>query len=458
MDPEKEKRQQTLKVLFAETLMVLTAITLVVVLVLIVSGYWIDENFEVARSGMLQVSSSPTGATVKIDEDVLSQRTNTSRVIPTGTHVVTLQKDGYDSWSKEISIKEGLLYQLRYPRLFLEEREVEKTPLDFVATKASISPKRDQMLLMNTTSKWALINLDDTRGELKSLDLTKLLPSGYAGEILSAEWSRDEKRILIGMRFEPDKTSWLLIDLTDILRSVDLSSEFGVGFSRVVFANDSGDSLLALRNQNLQQINLNNKSISAILVEKVSQYYQYGDNVIFVAEDEADQGYVGRIRLNKSDVETMLKLDNLNAKAFFGKFYDNEYLMVVSGNKASVYLKDDYEKAVYTYELSFEPSVAKLGGFGEYLLMNNDIKMATLDMESETLREWEIESPNFGWLDDNMIYIVNNNELIVYDFDGLNRRTIAQNVSGSFPATITSDKWLYYISDNNLVREWLVRK
>ena len=180
--------------------------------------------------------------------------------------------------------------------------------------------------------------------------------------------------------------------------------------------------------------------------------------MIFVAEDEAGQGYVGRIRLNKSDVETMLKLDSLNAKAFFGKFYDNEYLMVVSGNKASVYLKDDYEKAVYTDELSFEPSVAKLGGFGEYLLMNNDIKMATLDIESETLREWEIESSSFGWLDDNMIYIVNNNELIVYDFDGLNRRTIAQNVSGSFPATITSDKWLYYISDNSLVREWLVRK
>ena len=55
-----------------------------------------------------------------------------------------------------------------------------------------------------------------------------------------------------------------------------------------------------------------------------------------------------------------------------------------------------------------------------------------------------------------MLYSVKDGDLIVYDYDGLNRRVIASNVSSRFPAAITDDKWLYYFSDGQLIREWLI--
>ena len=52
-----------------------------------------------------------------------------------------------------------------------------------------------------------------------------------------------------------------------------------------------------------------------------------------------------------------------------------------------------------------------------------------------------------------MVYAVADDDLIVYDFNGENRRELSHGVSATFPVTITDDKWLYYFSDRDLVRE-----
>ena len=69
--------------------------------------------------------------------------------------------------------------------------------------------------------------------------------------------------------------------------------------------------------------------------------------------------------------------------------------------------------------------------------------------------EWTIEN-DFDWIDNDMLYTVSDGELIVYDYDGFNRRVIAEGVSSRFPVVITSDKWLYYAKNSKLMREWLI--
>ena len=43
-----------------------------------------------------------------------------------------------------------------------------------------------------------------------------------------------------------------------------------------------------------------------------------------------------------------------------------------------------------------------------------------------------------------------------YDFDGLNRRSLSNGVSSRFPVFLTRDRWLYYFSDDTLMREQIV--
>ena len=77
----------------------------------------------------------------------------------------------------------------------------------------------------------------------------------------------------------------------------------------------------------------------------------------------------------------------------------------------------------------------------------------TIIVEKDLASEWQTDGETFGWLDTDMIFSISDGKLIVYDYDGLNRRILSSNVSGHFPITITNDKWLYYFSDDSLVRE-----
>ena len=79
-------------------------------------------------------------------------------------------------------------------------------------------------------------------------------------------------------------------------------------------------------------------------------------------------------------------------------------------------------------------------------------------MESMQITNWQINSSSYNWINGYMLYVINDGELSVYDFDGLNHRILSNNVSNHFPVTITSEKWLYYFSDDELVREWLIAR
>ena len=108
-------------------------------------------------------------------------------------------------------------------------------------------------------------------------------------------------------------------------------------------------------------------------------------------------------------------------------------------------------------ELTFIPEKHLAGHDGEFVVFYTNNQLATLDMESNQVVEWTVDGTNFDWLDTDMIYSVRDGELFVYDYDSLNRRSLAKNVSDRFPVVITSNKWLYYFSNDNLVRELITR-
>ena len=448
LDLEKAEKRQALKLFITESLMVVFAIIMVVVLIMVVSGYWINENFEVSRSGMLQVSSIPSGASIKVDEDSWMQRTNASRVIPTGKHEITLSKDGYDSWSKTVDIKEGLLYRLHYPRLFPDKRKIETFPI--AVESVSISKKRDIALLMNSTTKWSLLNLDDEKMGKKELDLSNIIAS--SAHVLTIEWSEDENRVLLHCEHD-NKNEWVLIDLNDLSRSLNITNEFGVGFSDIKIINNSASELLALRDNNLQKIDLNSRSLSGVLVEKVHDFYYRNGSVVFVAEKD-DGVFAQILKLGKDDRKDLVET-SVSAKVLSSRFYDSDLLIILDGQNLTVYDQKDTEGTIFEGMVSFLPEKITMAKSGDFVTMSQGNVMATLDLESNTLSEWQIDDPKYGWFDDFMIYTVKDETLIVYDFDGLNRREIAKNVSNAFPVTITADKWIYYISGNGLVREWL---
>lgn len=468
MDPEKRARRQSLRVIVSEIVMVVAVIMMVIILALIVSGYWLGSDFKVKRQGMLQISSIPTGASVEVDGDApWFQRTNTSKILSSGEHAVALTKENYDSWSKTINITEGLLYKLNYPRLFLKERTKE-TVLDVAsATFATVSPNRKLLLLVNNTTDWALVNLDndnvkptdfitthlfstdtalDDNGTAIAHDTTEL----FNGEILSANWDEANEHILMELSINQSH-EWVLLNIKNPTRSINLTREFAQSFEKVTIFNHSASILLALSGGSLHKIDLDSMQISSILASNVDSYDIYDSDIVFSTNNQ-----IGIIKNFNSEPE-YVKATQVPAKVLFGKFYDNRYIFVIEENRIAIYKKDD-EAAVFEATINFTPDDIKVGPGAEFLFMSKGNNFATLDMESMKLSEWSIDANHFGWLDGHMLFIVKDGILSVCDYDGLNYRTLTSNVSERFPVTITNDKWLYYFSDGHLVREWLIAK
>lgn len=471
-------------------MVVAVAIT-VVVLALVVSGYWLNSDFKVQRQGMLQVYSAPTGASVEVDGDTLwLQRTNTSKVLPSGEHSVTLTKDGYDTWHKTITVRDGLLYRLHYPRLFLLERAKETVYDTTTTTFATVSPNRKMMLLAGDTTEWTLLRLDADKIRASKIDISQLfsavsLAEGaetglFAGRIVSANWSHSNNQILFEVESEEHGREWAVLDVRNPASSVNLTRQFAAEFTEVRIADDSASVLLAVRGGNLHRIDTASRQVSAVLLEQVSSYDAYESEIVYLAKGQLGVFKIGDssptvldpvfppqassaaptdapvISDSDTDVATP-EAAPAPAQVFTTKFYDERYIIAVYGNEIAVYTRDDFVE-IFRQTLSFAPESVRVGEHGSFIFMASGTSLATLDMEAMLVREWSPVSESYGWLTGTMIYAVGEGDLSVYDFDGLNHRRLAGNVSAHFPATITDDRWLYYFSDGTLMREWLVEK
>ena len=481
MDPEARARRQSRRVIISEIIMVCSVVLMVIILAFLVSGYWVNSDFKVERQGMLQISSYPTGANVEVDGDApWFQRTNTSKVLSSGEHTIKLTKDGYDTWSRTINIREGLLYRIHYPRLFLTDRTKSSVYDLSGATFATVSPAHDKMLIVSPSATWQLVNLEGDQLTSKPIDVTGVLSSAsgqaFTGTILSASWDSNNEHILLKVQ-AGGQIEWILLNVNNPTTSLNLTRQFTTDFSEVKIFDNSASVLLAVRGGNLHKIDVSSRQISAILVKNVHSYDYLGseivysalravDNILDVADDanttvatddatteESTTAVyeIGILKISNAEPKIVTTATN-PTKVVISRFYDDKYLTLLSENNVTVYEADNFSEFL-NRNISFAPQTIKTGRDGGFIFMTNGTAIASLDMEAEDISEWTIDSPNFGWLDSGMLYAIKDGTLVVYDFDGLNRRTLANNVSSKFPVAITDNKWLYYVDDGALIRE-----
>ena len=481
MDYEKRAKRQSYRIIISEIIMVATVVIMVVVLALIVSGYWLSADFTVERQGMLQVNSVPTGASVAVDGDApWFQRTNTSKVLKSGEHSIVLSRDGYDTWSKTINISEGLLYRLHYPRLFLTEREKSNVYDLSSVTYMTISKEHNRLLLANQTTTWSLINLENETLTAKTLDISNLFspedpdtntasdsdsdPASssaseqFSGQILDSWWSNDNQHLLIKAKVS-NETVWVLLDLNDPAKSVNLNRVFAANFTDMRIFDNSASHLLAVRNGNLHKIDVSGRQISAALASNVLDYNYYASDIIYVTKTGVNllkNGDNAPLVVQTFGSDLLENASPSKTQAFLSRFYENKFITIVTDDQLFVLNRN--EDSVFASEnIGFVPDEVQIGQNGEFVFMKLGTNVATFDMEAVKMTSWSLDSDASGWLNSDMIYAVNNGNLIVYDFDGLNRRELSSNASSSSPVTITNDKWLYYVSDKKLVREIVVK-
>lgn len=494
MDFEEKRRRQLVRVIIAEVGMVLSVIAIVIVAIFAAMGFMISGSGGIEQSGLIQIHSLPTGASVKIDGSTIMSRTNLSRSLVDGTHSIEIYRDGYDTWRNNIRIKAGELLRLYYPRLFLQNRTPEivknltsNDNLEFYIS----SPNRNYILYAEKGApNWQLLDIRGDEVKTTTIDVSGVLWGmveeketrqqqvatatethiyKFHGVVDEIKWSNDENNVLVKVSYD-GKTEWILVHLREVARSLNLTRTFGLGDTILEFIDDAANHLYALEKQQLRRINTVDGTISRVLVDKVQSFANNGNKVIYVA-DSNENTILGVFRDDdKSSTELKKFPKEANVKVALSEYYGDDYMSWLVDNKLTIlYGKlpaynisgidfNNYKYLVEDLELGEIPEFFSASPDGEYLIARQGRQYMVTELGDGRLYTYMASAEDLRWLDGSMMYAIKDQEILVWDFDGTNLRNLAESSSKINDNTSISDynvvisnnnKWLYYLTNGD---------
>lgn len=449
---EREKRKRLIKVVIAEIGMVFSVVAIVVVAILVAMGFFVSSNGTIEQSGLIQIHSMPAGGTVTLDGSTLFARTNLSKSLAAGEHEIKIARENYDSWEKNVKMYSGMLIRLYYPRLFLLDRKAEKVASYDEPMVYSVAEDKMSILYAGKGStNWSWVNIRNDELQTTKLDLGKVLPEveaeKYPGTVEVVEWSNDGDYVLVKAVAEKE-TEWILLNLKDIVKSLNLTKTFGLKFERVEMMDNSAGQMYALENQHLRKINTTDQSISRVLLDGIVDFDNDGTDVIFVRrepEGEIGRKQIGTYRDGEKDGVVLAAVSGETAaKAAITEYYGEKYMIFVVEDKITVLygaMPSYHEEMsqnmdilglktlVSDRQLATTPQSLSLGVEGEYVVMRKDGQFMVLDLDMGDLYEYMSGTKKLHWLSDGMMYAVIDGNLETWDFDNTNRRRLVEHVA-----------------------------
>lgn len=488
MDFEEKKKRQLVRVIIAEVGMVLSVIAIVVVAVLAAMGFMISSNGEIEQSGLMQLHTVPTGATVTIDGSTLFSRTNLSRTLTAGTHKLELSREGYDSWQKEVNIHAGVLMRLYYPRLFLQNRTVKaaetlsENGLEFYA------PSQNHNYILyaeKKSSQWQLLDIRGDDLKMTPLDLSGVLPGmvevtsrktsaqgigthnyEFAGQIDELVWSANEEKVLVKVAYQ-DVVEWVLVNLRNIAESLNITRTFGLGDVHVEMIDGAATRLYILDRRQLKRINTVDRVMSRVLLDNVLDFGSYGSSVIYVVENDQKERFIGVYRDDEQGGTVITNVPQDKAvKIAISNYYDEDYLIYTLDDEINVlygripnYSEEgarltDLKELVSGRKLKAMPDELSVSADGEFVVAQKAAQYMVMDLDMGDLYEYEAPSSVLKWFGTGMMYAVKDGEILVWDFDGTNQRNLAKSANkeadglamvGDMVTATSNGRWIYYL-------------
>ncbi|KKP90713.1 MAG: PEGA domain protein [Parcubacteria group bacterium GW2011_GWA2_36_10] len=139
----------------------------------------------IEKNGAVFVKSYPSKATITIDQKIDKEKTPIQITeIKPGLHQITLSKDGYLPWTKNLAVKAGEATFIEDVALFLEDRT--KMDLGVGGTNYLINKNKNKYLYLNNNDLF-ITNTEQEK-------TTKIFTFDIKTELI--DWSPDDQKIL----------------------------------------------------------------------------------------------------------------------------------------------------------------------------------------------------------------------------------------------------------------------
>lgn len=462
MDRRNKKKLQNARILITNILLGISVVGIVFILMLIAMGYSFNENGGLEQSGLIQISSSPKGATVEIDNETQFGRTDINKMLSAGDHQVKITKSGYDTWERTVKVDAGLLTRVEWVRLFPTQTDVSTAKQFSNIRLAEFSDNRKYLFVIEHDTPNALyMNIQGDKVTSQKFSLHDALGENenvLEGELKLVSWNESNNKALFTWT-RNNKTTWHIFDLENSDKSINLSRKYGMEFSDIKIANDSASKLWALEKGNIHIIDTNSQTISGIIAHDVEQFANNKDVIAYIGIDTEDGDY-RKISIFKEGEKGSTVIRNLKDKKpaitmAMGSYWNESWLaystdkkiIVLSGTYPS-YDKPSKEdlKEIVKRELEYAPTIAGTNRLGRIIAFAGGCNLTAIDIETHNYYDstTETELAKLNWLDNYLLWEIANDKVVIRDFDGNNRRDIL-DVNNHHAIGITeNNRWLYY--------------
>lgn len=464
----KRKRQAIL--FFTYGFMTLAVVSISILCILFIMGFRFDiTDRTIEQGGLLQFRSTPAGARVILNDRQLSAVTPTKRDVAVGNHSVTMQRQGYKSWSRDVTIKAGELRWLNYARLIPEELVTRPVlELGEGLRDAKATPDRRYLAVIEAAAQPTVRIVDlsnDESLESRTISMTPELltvTEGQPSELSVVEWDFGS-RFLLFVHRSGETTEYIRLDRTaadGALRNI--TKEFNLPFRDMHFSGTSGNVLYAVTNNDLRRVDTSAGSVTQPLVAGVQEYRLYRENDIAFVALRGDSKVAG---VYLDDKETIVRTEaaDVALSVDVSRYYSNYYLAVKTDDAVDI-IKDPVEvRESATAPHATIPRSSHVFAWldfnssGRFVISGDDTAYSVYDIETDELHTvtQPLQRAHGSapiWLDDYYLSAVRGDTISLLDYDGKNVSDVTKIIP-TLPVFLSPDgTFLYSFAANEATR------
>jgi hypothetical protein len=384
---------------------------------------------QIVQRGHVILASLPSRIKVKADGKQLGDRTPYQEVFDVGQHTFELAKDGYQTWKKTVSVVAGQVTLINYALLVPTEpkRIVQDTRDQLVAPVVSADRRHLAYIVPGVAPAVYIMDVGSAQ-PVKQYQARAASGDVPQEQLESVVWSDDASHLLVRSKIGPTVTYRVLAAGGGEV--INLTDTFKFDFSGINFSAYSWRQLYWISPEGLRRLDVDSRSVSAVLADNVSQFWMAGDRVLYVRKVQAVPSLWSVDRSGRQQ-QLIAALPVSDSYSVVYANYDGSDVLAVVPKTARVgtLYRNIYSDNPATRVIARDVDNVNFSPDGHLVLFYSAVKQVAYDLKRNDLigddasYEWRDQPESLTsitWFDNYHLLTVRGGKLYLSEYDGFN--------------------------------------
>jgi hypothetical protein len=402
---------------------------------------------KLVQNGHVIINSVPGSIQLSADGKRLKKKTPYQAAYKVGFHTFGLVRDGYWPWQKTLKVVAGQVSLVRYAVLVPRQPKTQTLDTRPQVVAESISKDHRHLAYISGGADPAVYTLD-----LGNPKPVKLFAPPAATETVPAEtltgvaWSDDASHLLI-------ETSAAGVPVHRLAAAgggepLNLTTQYHYNFSGIKFSDSNWRQLYWVAPDGLRRLDVDAQNVSAVLADKVSQFWVEPGRVLYVQQTELGRSLwsLDSRAHHQRLIQALAESDSYSV-AYVSYRGEDELAVVPSKTQTGTLYTGIYGDTPVAKTVAQGVTDASFSPDGHLLVLSSAGRMVTCDLEQSLVFERLVsytvtDQPGnllaLSWFDNYHLLANRDGKLYWSEFDGANLVELGL-AAGNFPAYGTAD-------------------